>query len=130
MTTPLPVESNRSVSLVVGASQCQVLRRSEESARSTRVSVATARRMESASPLDQRREQVERGDDSSRWAHMNLPGLGTLKLRRTEEQVGRLRSVTLRREGQAWYASITADGVQASRSARRQRARRWASIWA
>ncbi len=62
--------------------------------------------------LDQRREQVERGEDGSRWARVSLPGLGVLKLRRTEALSGRLRSVTLRREGLAWYASITADGVQ------------------
>ena len=63
--------------------------------------------------LDQRREQVERVDDTSRWARVGLPGLGTLKLRRTEALAGRLRSITLHREGGAWYASITADGVQA-----------------
>ena len=68
--------------------------------------------------LDQRREravhkQVERGDDASRWARVSLPGLGVLKLRRTEALAGRLRSITLRREGGAWYASITADGIQA-----------------
>ena len=63
--------------------------------------------------LDQRREQVERGDEGARWARVSLPGLGVLKLRRTEVLAGRLRSITLRREGGAWYASITADGVQA-----------------
>ena len=67
--------------------------------------------------LDQRREQVERGDDTSRWARVSLPGLGALKLRRTEVLAGRLRSITLRREGLAWYASITADGVPAPVSA-------------
>ena len=66
--------------------------------------------------LDQRREQVERGNEdldggSTRWARVSLPGLGVLKLRRTEVLAGRLRSITLRREGGAWYASITADGV-------------------
>lgn len=63
--------------------------------------------------LDQRREQVERGEDSTRWARVSLPGIGALKLRRTECLTGRLRSVTLRREGNAWYASISADGIQA-----------------
>jgi putative transposase len=67
--------------------------------------------------LDQRREQVERGDDTSRWARVSLPGLGVLKLRRTEALAGRLRSITLRREAGAWYASITADGVPAPVSA-------------
>ena len=61
--------------------------------------------------LDQRREQVERGDEGDRWARVNLPGPGTLKLRRTEALSGRLRSITLRCEAGAWYASITADGV-------------------
>ena len=66
--------------------------------------------------LDQRREQVERGHEGidgagARWARVSLPGLGVLKLRRTEALAGRLRSITLRREGLAWYASITADGV-------------------
>ncbi len=63
--------------------------------------------------LDQRRAQVERGEDGSRWTRVSLPGLGVLKLRRTEALAGRLRSITLRREGLAWYASITADGVHA-----------------
>ena len=63
--------------------------------------------------LDQRREQVERGDEGDRWARVSLPGLGTLKLRRTETLAGRLRSITLRREAGAWYASITADGIEA-----------------
>ena len=67
--------------------------------------------------LDQRREQVERGDDTSHWARVILPGLGMLKLRRTEVLAGRLRSVTLRCEAGAWYASITADGVPAPVSA-------------
>ena len=61
--------------------------------------------------LDQRRAQVERGDEGDRWARVSLPGLGMLKLRRTEALAGRLRSITLRREGSAWYASITADSV-------------------
>ena len=63
--------------------------------------------------LDQRREQVERGEESARWARVSLPGLGVLKLRRTEELRGRLRAITLRREAGAWYASLTADGVPA-----------------
>ena len=63
--------------------------------------------------LDQRRAQVERGEDTSRWARVSLPGLGVLKLRRSEDLLGRLRSVTLRCEVGAWYASITADGVPA-----------------
>lgn len=62
--------------------------------------------------LDQRCEQVERGSDG-RWARVSLPGLGVLKLRRTEALDGRLRSITLRREGQAWVASLTADRVPA-----------------
>jgi putative transposase len=63
--------------------------------------------------LDQRREQVARGEAGVRWARVNLPGLGELKLRRTEALVGRLRSVTLRCEAGAWYASITADRIEA-----------------
>ena len=43
--------------------------------------------------LDQRREQVER-DATSRWVFVNLPGVGRVKLRRTEGLQGRLRSVT------------------------------------
>lgn len=66
--------------------------------------------------LDQRREQIDRGTETGRWARVSLPGLGELKLRRTEELTGRLRSITLRREGQAWYASLTADGVTAEAS--------------
>jgi len=46
-----------------------------------------------------------------RWAYVSLPGLGTLKLRRTEALLGCLRSITLRQEGHAWVATITADGV-------------------
>ncbi|MHB1616029.1 MAG: RNA-guided endonuclease InsQ/TnpB family protein [Metallibacterium sp.] len=61
--------------------------------------------------LDQRREQVERGHDHDRWERVNLPGLGTLKLRRTEALAGRLRSITLRREAGAWYADKAAGGV-------------------
>ena len=63
--------------------------------------------------LDQRREQVARGEENDRWARVSLPGLGSIKLRRTEVLAGRLRSITLRREGEAWYASITADHVPA-----------------
>jgi len=46
-----------------------------------------------------------------RWAYVSLPGLGTLKLRRTEVLLGCLRSITLRLEGHAWVATITADRV-------------------
>ena len=67
--------------------------------------------------LDQRREQVERGEEGARWARVSLPGLGVLKLRRTDVLAGRLRSITLRREAGAWYALITADGVPAPVSA-------------
>jgi len=62
--------------------------------------------------LDQRRSQVERGE--GRWALVDLPGLGALKLRRSEDLVGRLRSVTLRCDGAGrWFAALTADGVPA-----------------
>jgi putative transposase len=63
--------------------------------------------------LDQRRDQVSRGAGEDRWARIALAGLGSIKLRRTEGLVGRLRSVTFRREADRWFASITADGVQA-----------------
>jgi len=64
--------------------------------------------------LDQRREQVERGASGDRWAFADLPGLGRVKLRRTEILVGRLRSVTISRDGAGrYFASITADGVPA-----------------
>ena len=53
--------------------------------------------------LDQRREQVERGEEVAHWARVSLPGLGALKLRRSENLLGRLRSITLHREGRAWY---------------------------
>ena len=62
--------------------------------------------------LDQRREQVARGTDRERWAYIDLPGLGRVKLRRTEALLGRLRSVTLSRDGAGrHFAAITADGV-------------------
>ena len=61
--------------------------------------------------LDQRREQVER-DATPRWAFVNLPGVGRVKLRRTEGLQGRLRSVTLSRDGAGrYFASICADQV-------------------
>jgi putative transposase len=61
--------------------------------------------------LDQRREQVERGN--GRWGWVRLPGLGRLKLRRTEALDGRLRNATLRRDAAGhWYAALAADGVQ------------------
>ncbi len=72
--------------------------------------------------LDQRRAQVERGEEGARWARVSLPGLGSLKLRRTASLAGRLRSITLRREAGAWYASITADQVPASACAPAARA--------
>ncbi len=63
--------------------------------------------------LDQRREQVARGVDAERWAYVQLPGLGRVKLRRTEALEGRLRSVTLSRDGAGrYFAAITADGVE------------------
>jgi putative transposase len=62
--------------------------------------------------LDQRRQQVK--DGGGRWARVSLPGLGEIKLRRTEALEGRLRSVTLSRDGAGrWFASITADRVSA-----------------
>ena len=43
---------------------------------------------------------------------MQLPGLGRVKLRRTEALLGRLRSGTLARDGAGrYFAAITADGV-------------------
>ena len=61
--------------------------------------------------LDQRREQVER-DATPRWAFVNLPGVGRVKLRRTEGLQGRLRSVTLSRDGAGrYFASLCADQV-------------------
>ncbi|EQD76420.1 Transposase (probable), IS891/IS1136/IS1341 domain protein, partial [mine drainage metagenome] len=48
-----------------------------------------------------------------RWAYVDLPGLGRVKLRRTEPLLGRLRSVTLSRDGAGrYFAAITADGVE------------------
>ncbi|ECT4107447.1 transposase [Salmonella enterica subsp. enterica serovar Muenster] len=62
--------------------------------------------------LDQRKEQVERG--TGRWAWVKLPGLGRVKLRRTEPLVGRLRNVTFSRDAAGhWYACMAADGVPA-----------------
>ncbi|MBW4052981.1 MAG: transposase [Proteobacteria bacterium] len=62
--------------------------------------------------LDQRRAQVARGTGKERWAYVQLPGLGRVKLRRTEALMGRLRSVTLSRDGAGrYFAAITADGV-------------------
>ena len=62
--------------------------------------------------LDQRRVQVVRGSGEDRWAYVQLPGLGRVKLRRTEALTGRLRSVTLSRDGAGrYFAAITADGV-------------------
>ncbi|MGH8219386.1 MAG: RNA-guided endonuclease InsQ/TnpB family protein [Steroidobacteraceae bacterium] len=60
--------------------------------------------------LDQRRVQLERGAGRDRWAYVRLPGLGRVKLRRTEALLGRLRSVTLSRDGAGrYFASVTAD---------------------
>ncbi len=62
--------------------------------------------------LDQRREQLTRGREGERWAYVQLPGLGRVKLRRTEALLGRLRAVTLARDGAGrYFAAITADGV-------------------
>ncbi len=59
--------------------------------------------------LDQRRAQVER-EATPRWAFVDLPGLGRVKLRRTEGLQGRLRSVTVCRDGAGrYFASICAD---------------------
>jgi putative transposase len=61
--------------------------------------------------LDQRRAQVER-EATPRWAFVDLPGLGSIKLRRSEVLQGRLRSVTLSRDGAGrYFASIGADRV-------------------
>ncbi len=61
--------------------------------------------------LDQRRAQVERVA-TPRWALVDLPGLGSVKLRRSEALQGRLRSVTLSRDGAGrYFASICADRV-------------------
>ena len=69
--------------------------------------------------LDQRREQVARGADKARWAYVALPGLGRVKLRRTEALLGRLRSVTLARDGAGrYFAAITADAVPRAEPAR------------
>lgn len=62
--------------------------------------------------LDQRRQQVQ--DTGGSWVTVDLPGVGRLKLRRTEALCGRLRSVSLSRDSaNRWHASITADGVPA-----------------
>jgi putative transposase len=62
--------------------------------------------------LDQRRVQVTQG--AGRFATVDLPGLGQIKLRQIEPLSGRLRSVTLSRDGSGrHFASITADGVAA-----------------
>lgn len=56
--------------------------------------------------LNQRRQQAR--DGGGRWARISLPGVGELKVRRTEPLVGRLRSVTLRRDGAGrWFAALT-----------------------
>jgi putative transposase len=61
--------------------------------------------------LDQRRVQVERAA-TPRWAFVDLPGLGRVKLRRSEALEGRLRSVTLSRDGAGrYFASLCADQV-------------------
>ena len=61
--------------------------------------------------LDQRRVQVER-EAIPRWAFVDLPGLGRVKLRRSERLQGRLRSVTVSRDGAGrYFASICADEV-------------------
>jgi putative transposase len=66
--------------------------------------------------LDQRRQQV--ADGGGRWATVQLPGLGRLRLRRSEPLIGRLRAVTLRRDSAGrWHAAITADGVPRAEAA-------------
>ena len=60
--------------------------------------------------FDQRRAQVQQG--AGRFATVELPGLGAVKLRQTEALSGRLRSVTISRDGAGRvFAAITADGV-------------------
>ncbi|AVQ00309.1 hypothetical protein C7S18_23720 (plasmid) [Ahniella affigens] len=60
--------------------------------------------------FDQRRQQVR--DTGGRWATVDLPSLGSLKLRRTEALNGRLRSITLSRDSAGrWHGAITADGI-------------------
>ncbi|AVQ00260.1 transposase (plasmid) [Ahniella affigens] len=60
--------------------------------------------------LDQRRRQVR--DTGGRWATVDLPGLGSLKLRRTEALNGRLRSIALSRDSAGrWHGAVTADGI-------------------
>jgi len=62
--------------------------------------------------FDQRRTQVQQG--AGRFATADLPGLGAVKLRQTEPLSGRLRSVSLSRDGAGrYFASITADGIAA-----------------
>ena len=61
--------------------------------------------------LDQCRVQVER-EATPRWAFVDLPGLGPVKLRCSEGLEGRLRSVTLARDGGGrYFASLGADQV-------------------
>lgn len=57
--------------------------------------------------LDQRRSQVDRENGT-----VQLDGIGRVRFRVTEALVGRLRSVTVRRESAGrWFATFTADGV-------------------
>ncbi len=57
--------------------------------------------------LDQRRAQVERS-----IGRVQLDGIGRLRFRVTEELAGRLRSITVSRDGAGrWFGSFTADGV-------------------
>lgn len=57
--------------------------------------------------LDQRRSQVDRDAGS-----VQLDGVGRVRFRVTEALVGRLRSVTVRRDSAGrWFATFTADGV-------------------
>lgn len=57
--------------------------------------------------LDQRRSQVDR-----ERGFVQLDGVGRVRFRLTEPLAGRLRSVTVRRDGGGrWFAIFTADGV-------------------
>jgi len=68
--------------------------------------------------LDQRRKDLVtwafRDDKPVRIGTVKLDRLGTVRMRMTERLVGRLRSVTVRRDAAGrWWACFTADGVPA-----------------
>lgn len=57
--------------------------------------------------LDQRRQQVDREGGT-----VQIDGIGKVRFRVTEPLLGRLRSVTVRRDAAGrWFATFTADGV-------------------